>query len=358
MGTHPIFESDFDCLTEKKVKMELAEEAILGALSPDEIASLVDQLEEMDPENELLPAGHRQPNQTDKKEMGIFNRDALIEYLEEQARSQPEVEDFVPHVPGQKKGKVFQPKNMKTSVYAALEPDIEAALGEIEGVDLSELAEILGETAINSHVELGRRGLSNNEETGLRRIYRPDYRDPIDQSDEPELNPADIEEDLRRVQEQDPIMTRVNWNNLRETPIGHLVALFRALEYNQHVTEINIANTRANDMIGQGICKMLKSNETVEILNVESNFITSSTMADLVHEACKSHVLTELRIDNQRNNFGEKTEHLFCDSIAEGSDMLQKLSYSWRCPGPRQRSQVLLMTNQDQARIRRNQAKQ
>ena len=57
-------------------------------------------------------------------------------------------------------------------------------------------------------------------------------------------------------------------------------------------------------------------------------------------------------------SFGEKTEHLFCDSIAEGSDMLQKLSYSWRCPGPRQRSQVLLMTNQDQARIRRNQAKQ
>ena len=34
-----------------------AEEAILGALSPEEIACLVDQLEEIDPENELLPAG-------------------------------------------------------------------------------------------------------------------------------------------------------------------------------------------------------------------------------------------------------------------------------------------------------------
>jgi len=32
-----------------------------------------------------------------------------------------------------------------------LEPDIEAALGEIDGVDLSELAEILGETAINRY---------------------------------------------------------------------------------------------------------------------------------------------------------------------------------------------------------------
>ena len=87
---------------------------------------------------------------------------------------------------------------------------------------------------------MGRRGLSNEEETGLRRIYRPDYRDPVEKSEEPELNPADIEEDLRRVQEQDSSMKSVNWNNLRETPVGHLIALFRALEYNQHVTEVNI----------------------------------------------------------------------------------------------------------------------
>ena len=44
---------------------------------------------------------------------------------------------------------IFRPKETKKSQYAALEPDIEAALGEIDGVDLSELAEILGETAIN-----------------------------------------------------------------------------------------------------------------------------------------------------------------------------------------------------------------
>ena len=37
-----------------------------------------------------------------------------------------------------------QPKQ----TYSVLEPDIEAALKDIEGADLSELAEILGETAI------------------------------------------------------------------------------------------------------------------------------------------------------------------------------------------------------------------
>lgn len=331
-----------------------AEEAILGSLSPEEIAQLVDQLEQIDPDNELLPAGHRQENQTDKKPTGKFNRDSLIEYLEEQARSQPEVEDHVPHIPGQKKGKVFKPKEIAKSQFAVLEPDIEAALGEIDGVDLSELAEILGETAINSHVELGKRGLSNDEETGLRRIYRPDYRDPIEESNEPELNPADIEEDLRRIQEQDPTMTVLNWNNLRETPIGHLIALCRALEYNQYLKELYIANTRANDQIGECLCKVLKVNDTIEVLNIESNFISSERMSDIVHEACASPVLKELRIDNQRNSYGERTETLFCDSIAEGSGALQKLSYSWRCPGPRQRSQVLLLNNRDKLRLKRN----
>ena len=111
-------------------------------------------------------------------------------------------------------------------------------------------------------------------------------------------------------------MTVLNWNNLRETPIGHLIALCRALEYNQYLKELYIgtcgsiktcylicplANTRANDQIGECLCKVLKVNDTIEVLNIESNFISSERMSDIVHEACASPVLKELRIDNQRN---------------------------------------------------------
>ena len=49
-----------------------------------------------------------------------------------------------------------------------------------------------------SHVDLGRKGYQMGEDAGLRRIYRPDYRDPIELPEEPELNPADIEADLKR----------------------------------------------------------------------------------------------------------------------------------------------------------------
>lgn len=78
------------------------------------------------------------------------------------------------------------------------------------------------------------------DDAGLKRIYRPDYRDPIVKPDEPELNPADIEEDLRRVQNQDETMTIVNWNNLRDTPITTILALFDALGYNRYVREVSI----------------------------------------------------------------------------------------------------------------------
>ena len=42
------------------------------------------------------------------------------------------------------------------------------------------------------------------------------------------------------VQEQDETKEIINWNNLRDTPITTIQALFRALEYNQYVKEVSI----------------------------------------------------------------------------------------------------------------------
>jgi len=328
--------------------MEDLTDQFLEGLTPAEIAEIVDQLDELDPDNALLAAGYRQSNQTEKKETGAFDREALLEYLEEHARSIPDKEDYVPYVPGQKRGKIFK-KEMPKQTYSALEPDIEDALKDIDGADLSELAEILGEGTIQSHVELGAKGYSMGEDAGLKRIYRPDYRDPIVKPDEPELNPADIEEDLRRVQNQDETMTIVNWNNLRDTPITTIQALFSALEYNRYVLEVSIANTRANDTVAQSIIKCLEENTVLEKLNVESNFISAKPMQELVHQSCQSKTLTELRIDNQRNKYGETTENLFCDSLLNGAGVVTKFGYSWKCPGPRSRSQHILMKSFDKS---------
>jgi len=324
-----------------------SDDILLQALSPAEIAMIVDQLEELDPDNELLPAGYRQPNQTDKQDTGTFDREALLEYLEEQSRSIPDREDLVPHISGQKRGKIFQ-ENKPKQTYQIFEADLEDALKDLEGADLAELADILGESTVQSHVDLGRKGYQMGEDAGLRRIYRPDYRDPIELPEEPELNPADIEADLRRVQEQDETTEIINWNNLRDTPITTIQALFRALEYNQYVKEVSISNTRANDTIGKSIKKCLENNEKLSKLNIESNFISAKQMSEIVHAACHSSAMKELRIDNQRNKFGETTENLFCDSLMTGKGNIEKFGYSWRCPGPRSRSENILMRQRDE----------
>jgi tropomodulin len=111
--------------------MEELTDQFLQGLTPAEIAEIVDQLDELNPDNALLAAGYRQSTQTEKKETGAFDREALLEYLEEHARSIPDKEDYVPYVPGQKRGKIFK-KEMPKQTYSALEPDIEDALKDID----------------------------------------------------------------------------------------------------------------------------------------------------------------------------------------------------------------------------------
>lgn len=46
--------------------------------------------------------------------------------------------------------------------------------------------------------------------------------------------------------------------------------------------------------------------------------------------------------------FGETTENLFCDSLMTGKGNIEKFGYSWRCPGPRSRSENILMRQRDE----------
>uniref|UniRef100_A0A3Q2P6J8 Tropomodulin-4-like n=1 Tax=Fundulus heteroclitus TaxID=8078 RepID=A0A3Q2P6J8_FUNHE len=80
------------------------EDAILKGLSPQELEQLEYELQEMDPENAMLPAGMRQRDQTKKSPTGPFDRDALMQHLEKEALEHPDREDLVPFT-GQKKGR-------------------------------------------------------------------------------------------------------------------------------------------------------------------------------------------------------------------------------------------------------------
>jgi len=66
----------------------------------DELQDLLCDIADMDPDNTMLPVGHRQRDQTKKEPTGPLDREKLMDSLEETAIAIPDKDEEVPFVPG------------------------------------------------------------------------------------------------------------------------------------------------------------------------------------------------------------------------------------------------------------------
>ena len=64
---------------------DMDEDELLASLSPEELAELEKELADIDPDANV-PIGLRQRDQTDKTPTGTFDRDALLQYWENETR--------------------------------------------------------------------------------------------------------------------------------------------------------------------------------------------------------------------------------------------------------------------------------
>lgn len=75
----------------KKLKKyeELDEDELLAALSPEELQELESELDDLEPDDNV-PIGLRQKDQTAKTPTGIFDREALFKYWENENKKKLE----------------------------------------------------------------------------------------------------------------------------------------------------------------------------------------------------------------------------------------------------------------------------
>ncbi|NXS09284.1 TMOD1 protein, partial [Neodrepanis coruscans] len=270
---------------------DLDEDKILGALTEEELRKLENELEELDPDNALLPAGLRQRDQTQKPPTGPFKREELMAHLEKQAKDIKDREDLVPFT-GEKRGMVVLCTTLASMcLFLVLEP-------ERSQVVFSFSVAILGMHTLMSNQQyyeaLGSSTIVNKE--GLNSVIKPTQYKPV--PDE-EPNSTDVEETLKRIQSNDPDLEEVNLNNITNIPIPTLKAFAEALKNNTYVKKFSIVGTRSNDPVGFALAEMLKVNNTLKSLNVESNFISGSGILAIVEALQGNMSLVELRIDNQ-----------------------------------------------------------
>ncbi|KAM3850218.1 tropomodulin-1 [Diretmus argenteus] len=331
--------------------MDVDEDELLKKLTEEELQRLEDELEELDPDNALLPAGMRQKDQTKKAPTGTFQRDNLLAHLEKQAKEHPDQEDLVPFT-GEKRGKAWVPKKMVDPIMenVTLEPELEEALANASDAELCDIAAILGMHTLMSnqqYYEALASSIVNKQ--GLNSVIQSTQYKPV--PDE-EPNATDVEETLLRMKRNDPDLVEVNLNNIRNIPVPTLKAYASALVENTEVERFSIVGTRSNDPVAFALADMLKVNTTLKSLNVESNFITGTGILALIESLQFNTTLLELKIDNQSQPLGNKVE-MEIASMLEKNTTLLKFGYHFTQQGPRLRGSNAMMNNNDLVRKRR-----
>ena len=89
----------------------------------------------------MLPVNERQANQTNKVSTGPFNRQHLLNHLEEQAKNEKERDDYVPYKK-ETRGKVWRPKekSAKKEPEPMLPDDLSEVLDNATEEEMLELA--------------------------------------------------------------------------------------------------------------------------------------------------------------------------------------------------------------------------
>ncbi|XP_016387179.1 tropomodulin-1 [Sinocyclocheilus rhinocerous] len=323
------------------------EDELLQKLSEEELRRLEDELEELDPDNALLPAGFRQRDQTKKAPTGTFQRDNLLSHLEKEAKEHPDRDELVPYT-GEKRGKMWMPKTKVVDPIledVTLEPELEEALSSATDAELCDIAAILGMHTLMSNQQYYEALASSTivNKQGLNSVIQCTQYKPV--PDE-QPNDTDVEETLQRIKRNDPDLVEVNLNNIKNIPVPTLKA------YAEVPSSIGIKQ-RVMLFGSQALADMLKVNTTLKSLNVESNFITGAGILALVESLKSNTTLLELKIDNQSQPLGNKVE-MEIANILEKNTTLLKFGYHFTQQGPRLRGSNAMMNNNDLARVVRS----
>ncbi|XP_021549665.1 tropomodulin-2 isoform X3 [Neomonachus schauinslandi] len=293
------------------------EDELLGKLSEEELKQLENVLDDLDPKSALLPAGFRQKDQTQKAATGPFDREHLLMYLEKEALEQKDREDFVPFT-GEKKGRVFIPKEKpietRKEEKVTLDPELEEALASASDTELYDLAAVLGVHNLLNNPKFDEEMASTKGgKVPVRNVVKGEKVKPI--FEEPP-NPTNVEVSLQQMKANDPSLQEVNLNNIK------------------------------------AFADMLKVNKTLKSLNIESNFITGSGILALVEALRENDTLTEIKIDNQRQQLGTAVEMEIAQMLEENSRIL-KFGYQFTKQGPRTRVAAAITKNNDLVRKKR-----
>ncbi|KAM5205952.1 leiomodin-2 [Hipposideros larvatus] len=343
------------------------EDELLASLSAEELKELERELEDIEPDRNL-PVGLRQKSLTEKTPTGTFSREALMAYWEKESQKLLEKERLgeCGKVAEEDKEEseeelIFTESNSEVSeVYTEEEEEDEDQEDEEEESEEEESEEeeratdnekdINGTVNDDSRPKTFKSQIENISLTNGHSARNAESPAAI----HPCGNPTVIEDALEKIKNNDPDTTEVNLNNIENITSQTLARFADALKDNTVVKTFSLANTHADDSAALAIADMLRVNEHITNLNIDSNFITGKGVLAIMRALQRNTVLTELRFHNQRHMMGSQVEMEIVKLLRDNTTLL-RLGYHFELPGPRMSMTSLLTRNMDKQRQKRMQ---
>lgn len=280
---------------------------LLAKLTPEEIDELNN---EVDPDNSLLPPSQRCRDQTTKTPTGKFDREKLIRFLEEKAKNEKDWEQNKPFVK-EERGKKFVPKkddsNISKDELSAmgfdidLEDDVNQVLQNASEEELVDLAGILGFTGMLTQEQVQAAiGNRPQEFGGFNSVAKFEKLKLV--PDEPP-NTTDVEASIQRLKDNAADLKELNLNNIKTISAEKFERLCEALHGNTNLESLSCANIHLTNGMAEPLLDVLRKNNTLKKLNLESNFLTGELFVKLLRAANRPEcALTDLRLCNQRQH--------------------------------------------------------
>jgi tropomodulin len=248
-----------------------------------------------------LPPSDRCRDQTKKKPTGPYDRTKLIKFLEDQGKNEKDWEqnkEFVKEV----RGKVWQPppkpESNEPHELDSVNTEWDEILNNASEAEIVELAAILGFTGLVNQVQFHAAGknVANLNFGGWNAAARPEPLKFV--PPEPD-NKTDVEESIKRLEANDPDLSNLNLNNIKNISYEKMKQVIEAAKTNTHLKCLSMVNIEMPDSVAKTIVDLLEENKTLLTLNIESNLLTGLVIADICRATLKNQTLIDLRLSNQ-----------------------------------------------------------
>ena len=337
---------------------DLDVDELVERLTPGEIQKLLD---EADPDDPSIPASLRCNYRCAKEPTNKpFDKNALLDFIRDQALAEPDVPDVVPHVAGTVRGRKFKPAAKPKPRHEDdieldidLGEDVEIALSSASTDEIVDLAGIMGlHSMMNQdqyHASQSDKNPRADPEIGWRGVTKAT---PLKSFPQEAPNKTDPEDAVSKIKNNDPKTTVVNLNNV---PMAEnlFIELFDALERNTHLTELQAANTMLTDAAANILASALEINKTLEKVNIETNNVTPQTITRIIEAMAVHQTVTDFKAANQQAQFlGNKVEVAITKALESNKSVL-KVGLHFQYGDTRNRVAVHLQKNLDRLRLKR-----